>query len=78
MKLSDFIKARRMVLGMSMRDLAKKARMSTTYLHHLEAGDNTNPTCKVILKLAIALQISSVNLFRIAIHNELDNADNYL
>lgn len=57
------IKLRRVELGIKQKDLASKLGISQQYLGSLEAGRCTNPSKKLMKKLAEALETDVQTLF---------------
>lgn len=57
MKIGDVIYFNRTRLGLSQGELAKRAQTSCAYINVLEAGTQSNPTLKMILRLSAALNI---------------------
>lgn len=55
--LSDNIKKIRKKKGLSQDKLAKLADITLTTLVKLESGANTNPTIKILVRLADALNV---------------------
>jgi transcriptional regulator with XRE-family HTH domain len=51
-------------LGKSMTTLAKEAGISRTYLYGLAGGASQDPSVRTLIKLAKALQVSPLLLFR--------------
>ncbi|WP_046174505.1 helix-turn-helix domain-containing protein [Domibacillus indicus] len=52
------IKYMRLQQGLSITQLAKKAKISKSYLSYLEKNPATNPSLQIISKIAAALDIS--------------------
>ena len=51
-------------LGKSMTTLAKESGISRTYLYGLAGGASQDPSVRTLIKLAKALQVSPLLLFR--------------
>ena len=66
MSLASFVKERREGLGLSLNGLAMRSGCTKSHLHGIEKGRTANPTTSMICGLAAGLQISAVELFRIA------------
>jgi len=64
--LSDFVRHRRTTLGLSLTKLAMRAGTTKGHLHSIEKGESGNPTCSMVVALASGLQVSAVELFKIA------------
>ena len=62
MSFGEYIKQSRKVKGLSLRETAKRAKMSSSYLSQLENGHNTNPKKEMLIKLAPVLGTSYTNL----------------
>lgn len=63
MNFGKNIKVYRKLMGLSLRDFAKKTGFSHTYINLLEKGERT-PSSNVIIKLAKALDIPANKLFQ--------------
>jgi transcriptional regulator with XRE-family HTH domain len=56
--LADRVRAARLSRGLSLSELARKAALSKSYLHRLEApGAPASPSVDVVMRLAAALQL---------------------
>lgn len=44
--------------GLTQRELAKKTKVSQSYIGQLETGEQTNPTLDVLRRLAKALKVT--------------------
>ena len=64
--LADYIRNRREELGLSLSQLAARANTTKGYVHQLERAETSNPSCSMICALAAGLQVSAVELFRVA------------
>lgn len=64
--LSTIVHLRRKQLGLSIRELAKKSNISSTYISSIEKGMNNNrnnpisPTIEIMVKLAHGLNLSLI------------------
>lgn len=56
-ELGEFIKLRRMELGMSVHDVGRRASLSGAYISRLERGETTNPTVLSLEAIAGALRV---------------------
>jgi transcriptional regulator with XRE-family HTH domain len=61
--LGAAIRRKRIILGISQRELAKRSGLHRTYISDLERGAR-NPSIQSIEKLAHALQVSVAKLFQ--------------
>ncbi|MEO7862839.1 MAG: helix-turn-helix transcriptional regulator [Nitrospirales bacterium] len=61
-RLSGIIKQRRTELGLSQRALAKRVGVSDAYITQLERRERTNPSLRVLRKLAKALKTTVAEL----------------
>ena len=66
MSLASFVKERREGLGLSLNNLARRSGCTKSHIHGIENDRATNPSTLMICGLAAGLQISAVELFRIA------------
>jgi transcriptional regulator with XRE-family HTH domain len=55
--MGTMLKELRETKGLTQVELAKKARVTQSYLAELEAGEKTNPSLEVIQRLAKALRV---------------------
>ena len=62
MSLGEYIKQLRKDKGLSLRETAKRTKMSSSYLSQLENGHNTNPKTEILRKLAPILDITYIDL----------------
>lgn len=62
--LRSLVVRRSRELGKSMTTLAKEAAISRTYLYGLASGVSQDPSVRTLIKLAKALQVSPLLLFR--------------
>ena len=59
MALSDQIRDRRQVQGLSFAELARQARVSKAYIHQLEtSGEGMRPSADILYRIAFALGTS--------------------
>lgn len=65
--LGVFIRARRDRLGLSIRALARASDLSSSFIHHLETGKETNPSLNTMVSISAALGVSVVLMVRAAI-----------
>lgn len=71
-KLSTIVRLRRKQLGLSLRGLAKKSGVSSSYISSIEKGMNNKqnspvvPTIEVLVKLAQGLDISLIELITLS------------
>lgn len=56
-KLGQLIKTRREEYGLSQACLARKAKMSPSYLCKIEKGERVNPNYRMMLEICVALDI---------------------
>jgi transcriptional regulator with XRE-family HTH domain len=56
-RLASVLKQKRETLGLSQRDLARKARVTPGYVAQLEMGVRRNPTLEILKRLAKALGV---------------------
>ena len=61
--MGEKIKKRRMELGLSQEDLAKKAGVSRVQISNLERGECKNAHSKTLMALAVALETTVNWLF---------------
>ena len=64
-RLTAYMKARRQTLGLTLDQVATRAGCTKSHIHDIENGRSRNPTVKMVCKLAGALEISAVKLFRL-------------
>lgn len=57
------IKERREKMGITQKELAEKAGISTTFMCDIEQGRN-NPSIDVAIRLAKALKVKDINIFK--------------
>lgn len=57
------IKERREKMGMTQKELAEKAGISTTFMCDIEQGRN-KPSIDVAIRLAKALKVKDINIFK--------------
>lgn len=60
--LGEFVRSTRMRLGISLRELARRAEMSAPFLSEIERGTRS-PSDDAVQKLAASLQVSSNVLY---------------
>jgi len=63
-KVSDNIRKLRQKNGMSQDRLSKKADLALNTIVKIETGENPNPTVETLEKIAKALGVSVVDLFK--------------
>ncbi|MDR6502231.1 transcriptional regulator with XRE-family HTH domain [Burkholderia ambifaria] len=51
-------------LGKTVKELAADAGLTRTYLYKLVSGDTQDPSIRTLIRLAVALKISPIQLFR--------------
>lgn len=51
-------------LGKTVKELATDAGLTRTYLYKLASGDTRDPSIRTLIRLAVALKISPIQLFR--------------
>ena len=56
--LSKNIKRSRQKLGLTQKELASRAGIDSSYIHHIEHGLTTNPSFKVLIGIAESLEIT--------------------
>jgi transcriptional regulator with XRE-family HTH domain len=61
-RLKTVIKRLRIERGLTQVELAKKARVTQTYVAKIEGGDRVNPSLPVLKRLATALGVSVAKL----------------
>ncbi len=66
MKLAVFIQKRRAELGLSLNEVAMRGDLTKAHVHALETGRADNPLVATICALAPALQVTAVELFKVA------------
>jgi len=71
MSLATFTTERRQELGLSLSQVAIRSGATKAHIHDIEKGRSDNPTCRMVEKLAAALQVSAVELFRHAMGPEV-------
>ncbi len=62
MSFGNYIKQLRTNKGLSLRETAKRANMSSSYLSQLENGHNTNPKKEILMNLSPVLDTSYIDL----------------
>ena len=62
MSFGEYIKQLRKDKGLSLREIAKRTKMSSSYLSQLENGHNINPKKEMLIKLAPVLGTSYTDL----------------
>lgn len=70
--LAEFVKTRRIELGLSLQKLAGRVGCSKAHIWEIEQGISSNPKTKLVCALAAGLQVTAIELFRIAAELELD------
>lgn len=65
--LGEHIYTLRMLLGLSLRDVADKSGLTKAHIWELEDGRATNPTVKTLLMLATALNTKAEKLAALAL-----------
>lgn len=73
--LAQFIRSRRVELGLSLQQLADRCGYSKGHMWDLERGSTTNPTISTLNALAAGLQVSGVKLFRVATEDSRETND---
>ncbi len=58
----DYIKYKRENKGLTLKEVAQKAGISTAYLSKLENSKRKKPSLRIIKKLAYGLEVSVINL----------------
>ncbi len=66
MTLGEYIRNRRLDIGMSRNLLASKAGISHTEVHRIETGDRKQPSLKVLCALADALDVPQEEMLKVA------------
>ena len=66
MTLGEYIRSRRLDIGMSRNSLATKAGISHTEVHRIETGDRKQPSLKVLCALADALEVPQEDMLKVA------------
>ncbi len=61
-QIGGWIGEQRQSLGLSMTDAARRARVSSTTLRHLEAGRNHHPTDETLIRIARALRLDPAEM----------------
>jgi transcriptional regulator with XRE-family HTH domain len=61
-RLSRMLKTRREAKGLTQVELAKRARVTQTYIAKLESGDKQNPSLGTLQRLAKALGVPVTEL----------------
>lgn len=65
MQVGDFVRARSEQLGMSLSELAVRARLTRTHLHRLLKGQVHDPGIRTLHSLADALRLPPVSIYRL-------------
>src|ERR1700694_3051592 len=60
--LGEFIRSRRRLAKLSLRDPAERTRVSTPYLSQIERGLRLEPSVRVLKAIALALDLSAETL----------------
>jgi len=60
--IDERIKARRMEMGLSLAELARRADISKGYLHSIESGETQSPSAEVLFKIAHELGTTIADL----------------
>ncbi|MDP2221670.1 MAG: NBR1-Ig-like domain-containing protein [Hydrogenophaga sp.] len=63
--LGNFVRCRSQQLGTSLSDIAERAGITRAYLHRLLLGNTPNPGVLTIQRLATALNLPAITLFRL-------------
>lgn len=50
--ICERIKARRLEMGLSLAELARRADISKGYLHSIESGETQSPSAEVLFKIS--------------------------
>jgi transcriptional regulator with XRE-family HTH domain len=66
MKLSDLVRLRMAEKGMTKVDVERKGGLTDTTVSAILSGTATNPTLRVLLGLAKALELDPVEIFKAA------------
>lgn len=72
-KLGEYLKSRRRMLGLSLRDVQKRSGVSNAYLSMIESGKRGAPHPKILAKLAGAYDVSLKQLMSLAGYLKLTN-----
>lgn len=64
--LGEFIREKRLELGFTVRDIAKKAEMSFSQWSKLERGAVKDPTDETLVKVSYALNVDKESIFTLA------------
>jgi transcriptional regulator with XRE-family HTH domain len=60
--VAERIKSRRLEMGLSIAELARRADISKGYLHSIEAGETQSPSAEVLFKIAHELGTTIADL----------------
>lgn len=64
--LASFVRKRRLMLGLSLSQVAARAGCTKQHIHDIEMSRSGNPTVDTVCALAAGLQVDAVSLFRVA------------
>lgn len=67
MILSDFVKARRSTLGLSLQDVANSGKMSKQTVYDVEKGGSWNLEMKTLVSLARGLRVKPQVMFEVVL-----------
>ena len=65
-KFSSFLRKRRLQIGLTLREFARQAAVSASYISFVEMGKQKPPSENTIAKMAIILQVDFDYLLAIA------------
>lgn len=74
--LGNYIKFKREIKGLRLKDVAENAGMSIAYLNRLEGNKRSNPSFSILTRLANTLEVSILDLMQIHLKvNEPETKD---
>ena len=74
--LGNYIKLKRKIKGLRLKDVAENAGMSIAYLNRLEGNKRSNPSFSILTRLANTLEVSIFDLMQIHLKvNEPETKD---
>lgn len=78
-KLGTVIKEARIKLGISQRELSRRAYVDIAEISRIEAGTRKKPNVLTLIKIAFTLEINSITLMKLAgyTNQEIDMYNNY-
>jgi Helix-turn-helix. len=66
MKLSDFVRLRMAEKGLTKAEVERRGGLTDTHVNSVLSGTATNPTLRILLGLAKALEVDPIEVFKAA------------